>query len=90
MKSFPVLPADKDTTFHAKDVIQLDPYLVHVKYEKSYPEISGIEDNWANGSRSIGAGSNILSGWILWLLATLFLGWLSMMVLERFGRQENI
>ena len=82
--------ADKNTTFVAKQVIQLDPYPVRVKYEKSYPEINGIEDSWANGDRSIGAGSNILSGWILWLLATLLLGWLLMMIFERFGRQENI
>ena len=40
--------------------------------------------------RSIGPGSNILSGWILWVLLTLLLGWLTMMIFERFGAQENI
>ena len=41
---------------------------------------------WANGGRSIGPGSALLSGWILWLLVALFLGWLMMMIFERFGQ----
>jgi hypothetical protein len=88
--TLPVQDADKNTAFVAKQIIQLDPYPVRVKYEKSYPEINGIEDTWANGDRSIGAGSNVLSGWIIWLVVAVFLGWLMMMIFERFGQQENI
>ena len=88
--TLPVLPADKDTVFAAKQVIQLKHYPVHIRYEKTYPEINGISDDWAHGSRNIGPGSALWSGWIIWLLAALLLGWLTMMILERFGRQENI
>ena len=89
-ETLPILDADKNTTFHAKDIIQLAPYPVRVRYEKTYPEINGIEDAWANGDRSIAGGSNFWSGWMIWVFVALFLGWLLMMIFERFGRQENI
>ncbi len=62
---------------------------VVVKYEKTYPDINGIVK--PDLGRGCGPGSNILSGWILFLVLDLALGYLIMMVvLERFGKQENI
>ncbi len=86
----PIPASEKNTKFTGGQVIQLAPYPVHIKYEKTYPEINGISDNWAAGSRNIGAGSALLSGWILWAIVALFLGYLLMMLFERFGKQENI
>ena len=62
--------------------------IVRVRYETTYPDINGIDESW--GSRSIGPGSNNLSGWIIWSLVTLFLGYLLMTLFERFGSKENI
>jgi hypothetical protein len=63
--------------------------IVHVKYEKTYPDINGIDK--PDLGRGCGPGSNILSGWILFLLLDLILAYAIMVViLERFGRQENI
>ena len=63
--------------------------LVHVKYETTYPDINGIDQ--PDLGRGCGPGSNILSGWLLFLLLDLVLGYaLMMLVLERFGTQENI
>ena len=85
------IPADaKNTTFASGQVITLAPYPVKIRYEKTYPEINGISDPWANGARNIGAGSALVSGWIIWLLVMLFVGYLFMMVFERFGKQENL
>ena len=62
---------------------------VHVKYETTYPDISGIDK--PDLGRGCGPGANILSGWILFLVGDLALGYLVMMlVLERFGKTENI
>ena len=63
--------------------------LVRVRYDKTYPDISGIDR--PDLGRGCGPGSNILSGWILFLVLDLGLGYLLMMlVLERFGAKENI
>lgn len=71
-----------------KSGIQPGQY-VHVKYETNYPDISGIDR--PDLGRGCGPGSNILSGWILFLVLDLVLGFLLMMlVLERFGAKENI
>ena len=59
--------------------------VVRVKYEKTYPEISGI-----SADRNIGPGSNILSGWLLWVVVTVFVGYLLMMLFEQFGTKENL
>ena len=61
--------------------------LVRIRYDKTYPDINGIDGI----GRGCGPGSNILSGWILFLVLDLVLGYLLMMlVLERFGAKENI
>ena len=39
---FPIREADKNTVFAAKQEIALAPYPVKIKFETSYPEISGI------------------------------------------------
>ena len=63
--------------------------LVHVKFETTYPDINGIDR--PDLGRGCGPGSNILSGWLLFLVLDLVLGYILMMVvLERFGKQENI
>ncbi len=63
---------------------------VVVKYETTYPDISGIVSPEDLG-RGCGPGANLLSGWILFLIGDLVLGYLVMMlVLERFGAKENI
>ena len=63
--------------------------IVHVKNETTYPDIKGI-DKPALGL-SCGPGSNILSGWLLFVLLDLALGYGFMaLILERFGRQEDI
>ncbi len=73
----------------AQTVIPAAPdQTVRVRYETSYPEINGIDATW--GSRNIGAGSNNLSGWILWSVAALVLGYFVMLLIERFSNTENI
>lgn len=63
--------------------------IVRVRYEKTYPEISGID--YPEVGRGCGPGANILSGWIVFLVFDLALGYLLMMVvLERFGTKEDI
>ena len=62
---------------------------VIVKYETTYPDISGIAK--PDLGRGCGPGANILSGWIIFLVGDFALGYLVMMlVLERFGAKENI
>ena len=64
--------------------------LLRVKYETTYPDINGIVSPEDLG-RGCGPGSNILSGWLLFLLLDLVLAYLIMMlVLERFGTTENL
>ena len=60
---------------------------VAIRYDKTYPDINGIDSL----GRGCGPGSNILSGWIAFLVLDLALGYLLMLlVLERFGAKENI
>lgn len=72
----------------AKEQVVVFPLPVRVRYEKTYPDISGIDAPW--GGRSIGAGSNILSGWLLWVLAAFVVGYFFMLLFERFGAKENL
>ncbi len=61
--------------------------VIRIRYDKTYPDINGID----SVGRGCGPGSNILSGWILFLVLDLVLGYLLMiLVLERFGTKENI
>ena len=63
--------------------------IVHVKYETTYPEIDGIDK--PDLGLGCGPGSNILSGWLLFVLLDLALAYgIMAVVLERFGRQEDI
>jgi hypothetical protein len=59
-----------------------------VRYEKTYPDINGVYR--PDLGRGCGPGSNILSGWLLFLLLDLAIAYGFMTLLERFGRQENI
>ncbi len=73
----------------AYNAAQIGAYIKPIKYEKTYPEINGIDTE--NGGRSVGAGSNILSGWLLFVLLDLILAYgIMALVLERFGRAEDI
>ena len=72
----------------AKEIVPVLPAHYRVRYEKTYPDISGIDTPW--GGRNIGAGSNTLSGWLLWVLASFAVGYLFMLLFERFGAKENI
>jgi len=63
--------------------------LVHVKYETTYPDINGIDKPVLG--LGCGPGSNILSGWLLFLLLDLALAYgIMALVLERIGRTEDI
>ncbi len=63
--------------------------IVRVRYEKTYPDINGID--YPEIGRGCGPGSNIFSGWLVFFVLDLALGYLMMMiVLERFGAKENI
>ena len=63
--------------------------LVHVKYETTYPDINGIDK--PDLGLGCGPGSNILSGWLLFVLLDLVLAYgIMALILERFGRQEDI
>lgn len=62
---------------------------VRVRYDQSYPDINGVDR--PDLGRGCGPGANILSGWILFLVLDLGLGYLLMvLVMERFGAKENI
>jgi hypothetical protein len=66
---------------------------VNVKYEETYPWINGLMDQSSLGTplgQSIGEGSNILSGWLIWVAATLLLGYFVMLILEQFGPKEDM
>ena len=63
--------------------------LVRIKYEATYPDISGLSQ--PDLGRGCGPGSNILSGWLWFVVLDLVLGYLLMiLVLERFGAKEDI
>jgi len=65
-----------------------------VKYEKTYPWINGITDKDPSTDKelgiSCGPGSNILSGWIIFAVLSLFLAFGIMMIIERFTGREDI
>ena len=63
--------------------------MIHVKYDTTYPDINGIDK--PDLGLGCGPGSNILSGWLLFVLLDLVLAYGFMaLILERFGRQEDI
>ena len=77
----------------AKQVIPEPAYLVHIKYEPTDPDINGVTDSWAltyENGRSIGAGSNTVGGWMVWIVVAVFLGYFMAMLLGRFMAREEI
>lgn len=64
------------------------PMPVKIRYVKDYPDINGIDAPW--GARNIGAGSNSFSGWIIWLVVLLIVGYGFMTLFERFSHNENL
>jgi hypothetical protein len=64
---------------------------VRVRYETTYPVINGIDaPERQGGGRSGAPGSALVSIWILWTLATLFLAYLLLSAISPFLKQENI
>ena len=61
---------------------------VDVKYETTYPWVNGITDQ--NIGVSCGPGSNVLSGWLIFVAADFFAAFLVMLVIERFTGREDI
>ncbi len=81
------------TTPAAQQVIPEPPYPVHIKYDQTYPDINGVTDTWGmdfQNGRNIGAGSNDVSGWIIWVVVSIFLGYFMAMLLGRFMAREEI
>ncbi len=75
------------------EAVKAGDLIPHIKYETTYPDINGIDDPSAiafNNGRSVGPGSNILSGWLLFVLLDLLLAYLFMSLFERFGTKEDI
>ena len=60
---------------------------VPVRYEPTYPVISGIDS--PQGGRSGAQGSGLFSGWIFWALGTAVLGYIIAGSLERFLLRES-
>ena len=54
---------------------------IPIRYEPTYPTINGIDLAW--GGRSEAQGSGLFSGWMLWALAAVFLGYMFTPLLER-------
>ena len=63
---------------------------VRVQYELTYPYINGVIFPDALNGRNIGEGSGNFTGWLLWVLAALALGYFMMLLLERFAHKENL
>jgi hypothetical protein len=74
-------------------VIPLPPYPVKIKYSKSNPVISGIEESWAQQyqmGRSVSPGSNTIGGWMVWIVVALVLAFFIAMLLSLFMKSEEI
>jgi hypothetical protein len=65
-------------------------WFVKIKYDPTYPYINGVVKPDALAGRSIGEGSNNLSGWIIYVVLALALGYLFMMIIEHFTSKEDI
>ena len=72
------------------DIPAVPGQIFRVQYEVTYPYINGVIAPAEFTGRNIGEGSNNSSGWILWIVVALFVGYLTMMLLEQFGSKENI
>lgn len=75
-------------TDHPKTTGMQPGQIVHVKYETTYPDINGIDK--PDLGRGCGPASNILSGWLLFVLLDLVIAYGFMTLFERFARQEDI
>lgn len=60
-----------------------------IRYETTYPDVNGV-DVPREGGVGCGEGSNILSGWLIWLTGTFVLAFGVMMIIERFQNVEDI
>lgn len=61
-----------------------------IKYEKSYPWINGDGSTSGVLGRSVAEGSNVLSGWLIFVVLDFILAYIIMLILERFTGREDI
>lgn len=74
-------------------VIPLPGYSTRVRYETTYPDINGVDATWAltyQNGRSIGAGSNVMSGWLIWAVAAVILGYIAAIVIAGIMKSEDL
>jgi hypothetical protein len=60
---------------------------VPIRYEKTYPWINGVDVE--NAGLGCGEGSNILSGWLIWVLVSFVLAYIFGQILGKYGVQED-
>ena len=60
---------------------------IPIRYEVTYPDIHSIDTPLAN--RSIGPGSKIMSGWILYMIGIVVLGYCFAPLIERVALRES-
>ena len=61
---------------------------VPVKYETTAPDINGID--LPQVGLSVAGASSIFSGWLLWIAAAFILAYVMMLIIEHFGKKEDI
>jgi hypothetical protein len=74
-------------------VIPLPPYPIPITYETTYPDINGVSATWGQtyqNGRNIGAGSAVVSGWMLWVVLSIFLGYFVAMGLASLMKSEEL
>ena len=60
---------------------------VPIRYEKTYPWINGVDVEGAG--LGCGEGSNVLSGWLIWVLVSIVLAYIIGKILGKYGVQED-
>jgi hypothetical protein len=82
-----VPPSINDPNYYAGDTTPELKY-VTVRYEKTYPWVNGVDDPPIG--IGCGEGSNILSGWLIWVGAAIVLGYILMAIIDQFTGKEDI
>jgi hypothetical protein len=79
----------KGTTYVTRSIYDAYPVgsQIKVRYETTYPVISGID--LPGAGRSVAPGSKMMSGWILFAIGTIVLGYCIAPLLERIMLREN-
>jgi hypothetical protein len=61
---------------------------ITVRYEKTYPWVNGLDDPPIG--IGCGEGSNILSGWLIWVASVFVLAFIIMVIIDQFASKEDI